>query len=187
MRLRVDEHDGDTQGIAQGNGKVFATARHDHRYPREFSWRPIVAHALFWNYPVPGSGIAGDALLARRLRQEADGLHRELSAEQAPTRNGSLLPLLQYELRRAAWLFDSVVFNAAPDRDTAADLAERLRGLRTQLGPLWEQFNVRNGLAAIEQRFDKLIGLYAVESTDPTPWDGSWGPARRMQTGLHPM
>ena len=173
------------------NRLAFEAGRHDHRYPREANWRPIAAHALFWNYPVPGSGSGVDAARSRETADWARALHAAVAAAPAPPRNAALQPLLQYELRRAAWLFDSVVFNAKAEHGAAAKLAEplreRLRELAVDFRPLWLASNIPQGLEGIDERFSKLIGMYDNAAAEPLDWDGTWGPARRMQTGAHPM
>ncbi len=170
------------------NAKAFAAARHDHRYPRDFNWRPMTAHAVFWNYPVPGAGSAPDAAASERLAGEARALLGEVTAA-APAlpRNRPVADLVAYELRRAAWLFDSVRFGAAPDTGAAGRLARELRQLGRDFVPLWDATNIPQGREAVEERFAKLVGLYEQEARAVTPWDGRWGPARRMQTGAHPM
>ena len=84
------------------NAKAFAAGRHDHRYPRDFNWRPMAAHALFWNYPVPGAGRAQDAAASERLAGEARELEGEVNAAAASLpRNRPVVDLVAYELRRA--------------------------------------------------------------------------------------
>ena len=170
------------------NAKTFAAARHDHRYPRDFNWRPMTAHAVFWNYPVPGAGDARDAAASERLADEARALLGQVTAA-APSlpRNRPVADLVAYELRRAAWLFDSVRFGANPDTAAAGRLARELRELGRDFAPLWDAANIRQGREGVEERFAKLAGLYEQEARAITPWDGRWGPARRMQTGPHPM
>ena len=170
------------------NAKAFAAARHDHRYPRDFNWRPMAAHAVFWNYPVPGAGSARDAAASERLAGEARALLGEVAAA-APSlpRNRPVADLVAYELRRAAWLFDSVRFVADPDTGAAGRLARELRQLGDDFVPLWDAANIAQGREGVEERFAKLVGLYEQEARAITPWDGGWGPARRMQTGPHPM
>ena len=121
------------------NAKAFAAARHDHRYPRDFNWRPMTAHAVFWNYPVPGAGSAADAAASELLTEEARALEGEVTAA-APSlpRNRAVADLVAYELRRAAWLFDSVRFVAAPDIRAAGRLARELRQLGCDFVPLWD-------------------------------------------------
>ena len=170
------------------NAKAFAAARHDHRYPRDFNWRPMAAHAVFWNYPVSGAGSARDAAASERLAGEARALLGEMAAA-APSlpRNRPVADLVAYELRRAAWLFDSVRFVADPDTGAAGRLARELRQLGDDFVPLWDAANIAQGREGVEERFAKLVGLYEQEARAITPWDGGWGPARRMQTGPHPM
>ena len=170
------------------NAKAFAAARHDHRYPRDFNWRPMTAHAVFWNEPVPGAGSAADAVASDRLAGEARALEGEVTAA-APSlpRNRAVADLVAYELRRAAWLFDSVRFVADPDTVAAGRLARELRQLGRDFVPLWDRTNIPQGREGVEERFAKLVGLYEQEARAITPWDGGWGPARRMQTGPHPM
>lgn len=170
------------------NAKAFAAGRHDHRYPRDFNWRPMAAHALFWNYPVPGAGSAQDAAASERLAEEARQLEGEVNAAAASLpRNRPVADLVAYELRRAAWLFDSVRFGAAPDTGAAGRLARELRRLGRDFVPLWDAANIPQGREGVEERFAKLAGLYEQEARAVTPWDGVWGPARRMQIGPHPM
>lgn len=170
------------------NAKAFAAGRHDHRYPRDFNWRPMAAHAVFWNYPVPGAGSAQDAAASERLAGEARELEGEVNAAAAALpRNRPVADLVAYELRRAAWLFDSVRFGAAPDTAAASRLARELRRLGRDFVPLWDATNIPQGREGVEERFAKLAGLYEQEARALTPWDGGWGPARRMQTGPHPM
>ena len=170
------------------NAKAFAAGRHDHRYPRDFNWRPMAAHAVFWNYPVPGAGSAQDAAASERLAGEARELEGEVNAAAAALpRNRPVVDLVAYELRRAAWLFDSVRFGAAPDTAAASRLARELRRLGRDFVPLWDATNIPQGREGVEERFAKLAGLYEQEARALTPWDGGWGPARRMQIGPHPM
>ena len=170
------------------NAKAFAAARHDHRYPRDFNWRPMAAHAVFWNYPVAGAGSDADAAASERLAGQARALETEVSAAAAELpRNRSVAELVAFELRRAAWLFDSVRFVAAPDTEAAGRLARELRQLGEEFVPLWDATNIPQGREGVEERFAKLVGLYEQEARAITPWDGGWGPARRMQTGPHPM
>lgn len=170
------------------NAKAFAAGRHDHRYPRDFNWRPMAAHAVFWNYPVPGAGSAQDAAASERLAGEARELEGEVNAAAAALpRNRPVADLVAYELRRAAWLFDSVRFGAAPDTAAAGRLARELRRLGRDFVPLWDATNIPQGRKGVEERFAKLAGLYEQEARALTPWDGGWGPARRMQIGPHPM
>ena len=62
-----------------------------------------------------------------------------------------------------------------------------LRQLGDDFVPLWDVANIAQGREGVEERFAKLVGLYEQEARAITPWDGGWGPARRMQTGPHPM
>ena len=143
---------------------------------------------MFWNYPVPGAGTARDAAASERLAGEARALLGEVTAA-APSlpRHRPVADLVAYELRRAAWLFDSVRFVADPDTGAAGRLARELRQLGDDFVPLWDATNIPQGREGVEERFAKLVGLYEQEARAITPWDGGWGPARRMQTGPHPM
>ena len=74
-----------------------------------------------------------------------------------------------------------------PDTGAAGRLAHELRQLGRDFVPLWDATNIPQGREGVEERFAKLVGLYEQEARAITPWDGGWGPARRMQTGPHPM
>jgi hypothetical protein len=173
--------------LGDSNANVYAAARHDHRYPRDFGWRPIATHAVFWNYPRPGSGTVEDAEASAAAAEQARALREERTRAVECPRNGSVLDLVAYELERAAWLFESVRFNTAPTTGEAARLAEELRRLKERFSPRWKRTNIPQCLPGIENRFDVLIEKYVIESHAITPWDGAWGPAWRMQTGRHPM
>ena len=62
-----------------------------------------------------------------------------------------------------------------------------LRNLGDRFVPLWDASNIPQGRAGIETRFAKLVDLYDKEVHSLTPWDGTWGPVPRMQTGAHPI
>lgn len=166
------------------NAMTFAAARHDHRYPRNFNFRAMAAHALFWNYPVAGAGSARDAAASERLAGEARALLGEMGAA-VPSlpRNRAVADLVAYEMRRAAWLFDSVRFVADPDTQAAGRLSNELRKLSDDFVPLWDATNISQGREVVEERFAKLIGLYEREARTITSWDGRWGPELGLYSG----
>ena len=146
----------------------------------------MVAHYLFWSCPVPGSGTEEDGRASAALAERARALLERVEAVNVE-RNRSVVDLLAYELDRAAWVFDSVVFNANPSTEHAGRLAGQLRELKERFGELWKRTNIIEGLDELYERFDKLTELYEDESRELTEWDGVWGPIKRIQTAPHPM
>ena len=187
----VEAVDAGRVGIMGGSYGGYLTAwaiAHDHRFPREYNWRPIVAHALFWNYPVPGSGTEEDARASAEMLERARDLNSGVrSVASKTTRNRSVIDLVSYELSRAEWMFDSVIFSVKANTDHALRLADELRRLKDDYVRLWNATNILQGRQRVEVRFDKLIGLYENEAQGLTPWNGVWRPALRMQTGPHPL
>ena len=168
------------------NRHAYRAACHDHRFARSWSSRAMVAHYLFWSCPVPGSGTEEDGRASAALAERARALLERVEAANVE-RNRSVVDLLAYELDRAAWVFDSVVFNANPSTEHAGRLAGQLRELKERFGELWKRTNIIEGLDELYERFDKLTELYEDESRELTEWDGVWGPIKRIQTAPHPM
>lgn len=169
------------------NRLVYEGARHDHRFPREYNWQTHIAHAVFWNYPVPLSGTKEDADISQKKVDYASDLRERLKASKnRAMRNQSVIDLVIYELHRAEWLFDSVVFCVNGDRNYASKLSKQLHNLKDDFMHLWNLTNIVPKRERIGKRFDKLISLYEKESKELTPWNGVWGPEGRMQIGPWP-
>ena len=162
------------------NGHAYRAARHDFRFPRDWDSRVSVAHTLFWSHPVPGSGTDEDRRESAKMVEEARSLLEQVVvASDGVARNGSVVELLAYELRRAIWLFESVLFNASPGTDEATRLAASLAELKEQFAAHWRRTNIIEGLEEVELRFDTLHDSYEKESLELTEWDGIWGPLKR--------
>ena len=162
------------------NDLVYESARHDNRFPEPIGFSPFVAHMVFWNFPLPGSGLPEDAARSADRSKEADGWLGQMPAlRKCVRRNRHNVDLIAYALRRGRWLFESVRYSARPTRSRAQSLAGDLRSLATDFVRLWDVTNIEPGRLGVEMRFDKLLACYEKEARRPSRWNGVWTPTKR--------
>lgn len=160
---------------------VYDSARHDNRFPHLIDWSAFVAHAVFWNYPLPGSGSKEDAQRSKKRCDEAKQLINDLSSVMCKAkRNQFNINLLRYDLKRSFWLFESVQYCTHPTGARARSLVEYLKLLAMEFKQLWNVTNIETGREAIDKRFHKLITCYEREIQQPSRWDGKWQEMKRM-------
>jgi len=163
------------------NPLVYDSAKHDNRVPDINRWHKFIAFFVFWNYPLPGSGLAEDFSKSKQKAAEANSWLDPISSiKNSVKRNKFNIDLIAYGLKRSRWLFESVQYSAKPAPAKARRLARDLKTLAKEFDELWDATNILPCRQMSDRLFKKLIAAYEKEANRPGAWNGKWRDTKRM-------